>query len=361
MKIQFKNTSEQIALIKAMASNDMATAMKAREDFAAAMGPVIQQVLNFLSTAKLIYTDWPYSNDDDPSFPLDMFYGTGVDQVQVWSQSIAGGAGTSVVTGMQELKLAPYRLDVAVALLVKNIQRGRLPTVAMAMNRAAQELAVRQDRNAWLVALKAVAEASTAGTGHTIDATTANVLQLDDFNRLITLGKNLNRAFNNGTAANPYSKGITDIFLSYNLEEQLRGFVYQPMNTRAVPNTDESTAIALPDQIRQQIYDSAGASAVYGINITSMAEFGIGGVYNTLYGAYKTSGFTAASDEVAIGCDVGRGALIRGVATNEDTGSELSLEPDDTFTKRSGKVGWFGAIEEARLCADARAVVALEI
>jgi len=361
MKIQFKNTQEQVALIKAMASNDLTTAMKAREDFAAAMGPVIQQVVNFLSTAKLIYTDWQFAQDDDASFPLDMFYGTGVDQVQVWSQSIAGGTGTSVVTGLQELKVQTYQLETAIALLTRNVQRGRLPYVSMALNRAAQEVAIRQDRNAWLVVLKTLAEASTKGTAHVIDATTANVLQLDDFNRLLTLGKRLNTAFNSGTPANPFSNGYTDLFISYEMGEQLRSWAYQPMNTRAVPNTDESTAIPLPDNVRQQIYDSAGAMSIYKKNVVELAELGIGQAYNILYGAYQTSGFTTASDEIVLAVDSSRGALIRAVAQNTENGSELQLNVDDTFTKRSGKLGFYGGVEEGRICVDSRCVTGLEV
>ena len=91
MKLTLKNTPEQVELIRAMGSRNNVVAAEAAEAFAAFLGPVVLQVINQAGTAGAIYTDAPYDEDDSPSYPLDLYYNEGVNTVQVWSQSMAGG------------------------------------------------------------------------------------------------------------------------------------------------------------------------------------------------------------------------------------------------------------------------------
>lgn len=374
MKIKLKNTPEQIELIKAMASPDANKAMQARQALADFIGPVIQEVLNLEALSRTLYVDWPYNEDDEPSFPLDQFYGVGVDQVAVWQQDSAGGLGTSLVTGLKELKLDTYNLSSAVSLLIRNIQRGRLPYVSLALNRMAQEVLAKQERNAFLIALRAAGEAETNGLKHVISSTIANVLQLDDFNRLMTRSKRINTAFNGGTPDRMYSKGATDMIMSPEMMEQIRGFAYQPMNTRTVDGSagtpaGSSTAMPLPDSVRDQIYRSGGESEIYGINLHEALEFGVNQAYNAIFGEYEqgiTAGggggnFAPGTDECVLAIDLTREALIRPVAQNAATGAQFVVEVDDQFTKRSGKVGWFGGVTEGAVCVDSRCLSGLSI
>lgn len=362
VKIRIKNTPEQIELIRAMASKDRTKAIEARETFAKFIGPIVQQVLDLMATSSLIYVDWPYNEDDDPSFPLDMYFQAPVNHVHVWQQNMAGGLGTSLVTGLQELKLHTYRLDSAVSLLEKNVRRGRLPYVSLALNRMAQEVLRKQERNAWLVILKALGEAQTGSNKHVIAANTANVLQVHDLNQLLTRSKRINVAFNDGTPDQMYSKGATDLFVSPEAMEQVRSFAYQPMNTRAVPNTDESTAVPLPDSVREKVYTSPDVQEIYGLSLHEMLEFGISQDYNTLFEAHISgtingpggSAFATATDEILVGIDMSRDGLIRPVAQNADTGATFEAQVDDQWVTRSGKLGWFGSLEEGRVCLDSR-------
>lgn len=358
-KIRLKNTQKQIELIKAMASPNAVTAQKAREAFAAFIGPVVQQVLNLMGTANTVFVDWPYNEDDMPMFPLDVFWGTNVDHVQVWSQNTAGGLASSLVTGLQELPIATYRLDTAVSLLEKNVRRGRLPYVSLALNRMAQELLLKQEINKWTVLLRALAEArsGSAATEHVIQTTVADVLQLDDFNRLLTRSRIINTAFDGaGTPEAQYSRGATDIFFSPECMEQIRGFAYQPMNTRAVPDTSESTAVPLPDAIREEIYRNVGANEIYGILLHECLEFGINRRYNNIFDSYYSGAltFATANQEIIVGVDKSRDALIRPIAQNADSGASLTVQVDDQWSKRSGKLGFFGSVEEGAMVADAR-------
>ena len=138
-QIKLKNTAEQVELIKAMVSADAATASKARSAFATFIGPVIQQVLNLMGTANQLYTDWPFNEDDIPMFPLDQYYQNPVGTIKVWTQNAAGGLGSSLESGLQEMPITTFRLDTAVSWLEKTVLRGRLPYISLGLNRAAQE------------------------------------------------------------------------------------------------------------------------------------------------------------------------------------------------------------------------------
>lgn len=366
-KIKLDNTSKQVELVKAMVSNDPATSAKARAAFAQFIGPIIQQVLNLMGTVNYLYTDWPYNEDDLPMFPLDQYYQNPVGTVKVWTQNAAGGLGSSLETGLQEMSITTYRLDTAVSWLEKTLRRGRLPYVSLGLNRAAQELLRLQERNGWLVVLRALAEARTkSGVStleHVIQTTAADVLQLDDFNRWLTRAKRINVAFDNqGTPETLYSRGATDAFLSPEMMEQIRGFVYQPMNTRvgATGTTGtpagSSTAVPLPDATREAIYNSGGLSEVYGITLHEMLEFGINQRYNTLFDSFYSGALTfdTANQEIIVGVDRSRDAIIRPIAQNADSGSTLVMQEDDQWPKRAGKVGFYGAIEQGNAVIDSR-------
>lgn len=366
-RIKLKNTPKQVELIQAMADKDSTKAMQAREAFAEFIGPVIQQVLKMQALSPLIYEDWEYSGDNDPEIELDQFYNTGVGHVTVWQQSIAGGLGSNLLTGLTTLKVQTYELDSAVSLLVRNVQRGVLPYVSNALNRMAQEILVYQEYNAFYILLKALGEASTNGTKHVIAATTANVLQLDDFNRLLTRSKRLNVAFNGGTPDRMYSRGATDMIMSPEMMEQIRAFAYQPMNTRAVPNTDDSTALGLPDSVRTQIYNSGGESSIYGINLHEALEMGINQSYNNIFGAVAVgingpggAAFATGTDELVLAWDANRKVALRPVNTDL-AGNSVGVFVDDQFSRRSGKIGWFTKIVEGRLILDSRFVTGIAV
>ena len=366
MNLKLKNTPEQVELIKAMGSKDLEVSRQATQAFAAFIGPVIQKVIYQAATAGAIYSDVNYDEDDSPSYPLDLYYNEDAGHVKVWNQSIAGGLPSSQVEGMKELKIATYRLDSAVSFLKKYARRGRLDVVGKAVERMAQEVLVKQERNAWAVILKALAEASTGGADHLVAASTAGQFGVDDLSTLMTRIKRINQSFAGGTPENAYSNGITDLYVSPEVKAEIRGFAYQPMNTRGVPNSDESTAVPLPDAVREEIYRNAGTQEIFGVNIVEMNEFGKSQKYNTLFDEFDSGNispdggaFATAGEEVAVGIDNSRGAFIRPVAQQSDSGSTFVALADDQYTSRQEKMGFYGSLEEGRLCLDGRAVCGL--
>ena len=367
MNLKLKNTPEQVELIKAMGSKNRATAREAQEAFAAFLGPVVRQVLNQAGTAGAVYTDVPFDEDDSPSYPLDLYYNEGDNYVQTWSQSVAGGLPTSAVDGMAELKISTYRLDSAVSFLAKYARRARLDVISKGVERMSQEVLVKQERNAWAVILKALAEASTNSLTHVVKGTTANEFQLHDLNKLMTRIRRINESFADGTPDPAYSQGVTDLYVSPEIMQNIRSFAYQPMNTRTVGTGND---IALPDNVRSDIYNAAGTQEIYGINIVELNEFGVNKKYNTLFDTFATSGdidgpagqdFATGTDEILVGIDNSKGAFVRPIAQNADSGSTFNASPDDQYHARAEKIGFYGALEEGRACIDARAVVGITI
>jgi len=383
MNLKLKNTPEQVELIKALGSKNPAIAREASEAFAAFLGPVIQQVLLQAGSASNIYTDAPFNEDDSPSYPLDLYYNEGVGNISVWSQGMAGGLPTSMVSGGQELKIATYRLDSAVGFLKRYARRSRLDVVSKGLERMAQEILIKQERNAWAVVLKALANATTNSTGHVLSATTENVFQIHDMNRLLTLNKRINESFDNGTPDTAYSNGVTDLFVSPEIMEQVRAFAYQPMNTRkangdALSTDAASGGIALPDNLREGIYRAAGLPEIYGVALNELLELGTSEKYNVLYKSLidadgvssgqkgnvgsNAAAFHSTNDELVIGVDNSKGAFIRPIATQDNaSGGTFTVLPDDQFTQRADKTGFYGFLEEGRVCIDARAVVGLAV
>jgi hypothetical protein len=372
MKIQFDKNPEQIELIKALASDNKTVALEAQEAFAAFISEVVQQVLLQTATSSMIYRDVEFDEDDAPSIPLDLYYGLNEGHISVWSQTVGGGLPTNFVQGMQEMKVSTYRLDSAISMDKRYVRKARLDVVAAGLERMANEILVKQERNAWAVILKLLAEASTGGKSHIFRSSTSNIFQLDDMNNLWTLVRRLNAAYTGGTPVASQSRGLTDIFVSPEIKAQIRAFAYQPMNTRSgAVNSSGATSIALPDSVREDIYRGAGTSEIFGVTIHEMLELGHTRKYNELFGAFAgttnydvfggTGGtqFSNANDELIIGIDASRNAFLRPVAVQSDSRGQVKVLPDDQFLARSEKVGFYGFVEEGRVAVDARAAVGL--
>ena len=352
MKLKLKNTAEQIELVKAMGSRDNAVAAEANQAFAAFLGPVVAKVLMQAATASAIYTDLPYDEDDRPSIPLDLWYDGGEGYVTTWSQNVAGGLPTSTVEGFAEMKVATYRLDSAVSFLKRYARRGRLDVVSKAVERMANEVLVKQERNAWAVALKTLAE---SGNVLNTDETTVT-FTLDILNRLMTQVKRINRSYAGGTTTDSY--GLTDLFLSPEVKEDIRSFAYQPVSITTSSSTLPANNVLtnLPDAVREDIYRNAGTQEIYGVAIHDLIELGPNQKYQSLFKEFYTGSFTASSDELIVGLDLSKDAFVRPVARQAESGGTFTALPDDQFVARSEKIGFYGFLEEGRACVDSRAV-----
>jgi len=375
MEIKIKNTADQVELIKAMASKDPNTRYEARAAVAELVGPVISEVINNAPTLSNFYKRMPFSEFDNPSIPLDLFHDITDDAfIQIHSQTQAGGLSTNEMhLGSDELKFKSYPLDSAWSFNKRYAKQARLDVVSAIFTRMAQEFLLLQEKtsvNQWCGALVTAASkingTSTAGN-HVLAANVAGTISIHDFNRLLTRSKRIWSNYSTGTPVGGSRFGITDLIMSPEMTQEIRAMAYNPVNTTAVPNTDESTAIPATDEMRNQIMKSAGYPSIFDVNIIELLEMGINQRYNKIFSEINalegsTVSFTQATDEILLGIDRSKtNALIRPVIMDEDASADVSVSPDDQFVDRSKKIGYYASMNEARIVLENRALTGLVV
>ena len=137
--------------------------------------------------------------------------------------------------------------------------------------------------------------------------------------------------------------------------EDIRAMAYNPVNTRQA--TSGTTSMAAPEELRSQLYSAAGLPSFYGINIIEVLELGSGQRFNKIFDAVKGGvSFTEGSEQILIGVDRSRDALLRPVVLDEGSTGELNVLVDDQFSVRQNKIGYYGKVEEGRVCIDDKAL-----
>jgi len=381
MKITINRTEDQLALVKAMGSNNREEAYEAQAAVADLMGPVLNEVINNAQSIGNLFSTMTFGADDNPSIPLDLFYDiTDEDFITVYSQQVAGGLPYSqVFPAHNELKFSTYTLDSAFAFDKKYVRKSRLDVVSKTFTRMAQEILLKQEKTAFNVLASALVRGDTkigstaaAAGNHIIGSTVENQFLLNDFNRLITRCKRISASFSGGTPVGGTRVGVTDLMVSPEMVQELRAMAYEPINTRQGTAVSERS-VAGTDEFRNQLYAAAGLPSFYGINIIEILELGIGQRFNkifdamvtaagaTVIGGGNTGTFSQANDEILIGIDRSRESLVRPVVLDEGTSAEFSIMVDDQFTVRQNKVGYYGKLEEGRICLDDRALVGIVV
>jgi len=387
MKITLKRTPEQVELIKAMASRNRNVAYEAQVALAEFIGPVLAEVLNNAPTVSSLFQSLQFDADDNPSIPLDLYYDIAdEDYVKVWSQSHAGGLPSSqVLPTVSELKVATYTLDSAVDFDRRYAAKSRMDVVSKTFTRVAQEILLKQDRTSATLVMSSLAGASIKSSPLTANTqvfrtAVADTVLIDDFNKLMTLAKRVNTSWIGGTPTTR-TRGITDIVCSPEVVGSIRAMAYNPVNTNAGVTTDAgggsagitSSVVAAPEGLRNELYQNAGLDSFMGVNILEFNEFGKGQKFNTLFdtaaGATTYATFAGArtavfdgaadGDEIIVGVDRTRDSLMRVVATDPDSQSEMNLVADDQYSIRQNKIGYFGQIEEGRIVLDNRVLLGL--
>jgi len=377
MKITLEKTPEQVELIKAMASKNRDVAYEAQTALAEFIGPVLAEVVNTAPTVSNMFTSLQFNSDESPSIPLDLYHDiTDEDYIQVWSQSVPGGLPTNQVAPSQsELKFTTYTLDSALSFDKRYASRSRLDVVSKTFTRMAQEILLKQEKTSASMIMTALAKAETNGEKHVIRSAQANRFLLSDLNKLFTKAKRINTSWTGGTPADRRGRGITDLLVSPEIVEEIRGLAYNPINTRGgeggAPTAGDG--IAGTDTMRDAIFNSAGIPEFYGVSIQEYNEMGVDQKWNKVFDTaagttsyddhYSVAGtlttFTEADEQILVGVDLSRESMIRAVATDSESGDEFSLVSDDQFVTRQSKIGYYGSLEEGRMIIDDRVLLGL--
>ena len=376
MKITLEKTPEQVELIKAMASKNRDVAYEAQTALAEFIGPVLAEVVNTAPTVSNMFTTLQFNSDESPSIPLDLYHDiTDEDYIQVWSQSVPGGLPTNQVAPSQsELKFTTYTLDSALSFDKRYASRSRLDVVSKTFTRMAQEILLKQEKTSATMIMTALANAETNNEKHVIRSAQAGRFLLSDLNKLFTKAKRINTSWTGGTPAERRGRGITDLLVSPEIVEEIRGLAYNPINTKG-----DKTDIAGTDSMRDAIFNSAGIPEFYGVSIQEYNEMGEGQKWNTsfdvaagntnfedFYSVPKNSGTAFGfggtpntEEQILVGVDLSRESMIRAVATDSESGDEFSLVSDDQFVTRQSKIGYYGSLEEGRMIIDDRVLLGL--
>jgi hypothetical protein len=208
---------------------------------------------------------------------------------------------------------------------------------------------------------------------HVFRTAQANRLLLDDLNKLFTKIKRNNASWDGGTPTGA-RKGLSDLLVSPEVVEQIRAMAYNPINTLA-PNGAAvgatSQPVTLVDPEREKVFGQGGLTEFYGISIMEILELGVGKRFNDVFdtvagvtdymdaGGSSSAVFAGATEEIIVGLDRTRDAMVRAIAVDSDTGSEFNLVADDQFSNRQQRIGYYGALEEGRMVLDDRALVGL--
>ncbi len=375
MEIKIERTPEQVELVKAMASKNREVAFEAQAALGDFIGPVLAEVVNQAPTVSNLFTTLQFNSEDNASIPLDLYHDVGdEDYVQIWSQNAPGGLPTNhVAPRQQEMKFTTYRLDSAVSFDKRFAARSRMDVVSKTFTRIAQEILLKQEKTSASMIMTALANASTNSIEHVMRSHTQGRFLLADLNKLFTRIKRINTAWTGGTPADRRGRGITDLIVSPEIVEEIRGMAYNPINTKG-----DLTDIPGTDTMRESVFNSAGIPEFYGVSIMEINEMGVGQKYNDLfnlvsetadaggdkdYGAYgdgtAATTFNEAEEQVILGVDLSRESMLRAVATDSETGAEFDLVVDDQFVSRSQKIGYYGSLEEGRMILDDRVLTGL--
>jgi hypothetical protein len=376
MKISLKRTPEQIELIKAMASKNRDVAYEAQVALAAFLGPVLAEVINNAPVLSNLFSPLSFNSEDNPSIPLDLYYDiTDEDYITVYSQQVAGGLPTNqVLPTTSEMKITTYRLDSALSFDKRYAAKSRMDVVSKTFTRMAQEILAKQERTSGNLILSSLAAASTNGKRHVQRANAVGRFLLQDMNELLTLSRRVFTSFTGGTMPTGQAgMGVTDLIISPEIEEELRAMAYNPINTKGVMDRAVTTivdsGITAPDSVRAGLFNGAGVSSFYGVNLMVFNEFGLTRKFNTIFdtvadttsfatanGTTLNTAFDGTKDELILGINRNRESLIRAIAVDSETGSEFSLVADDQYSIRQNKIGYFGSLEEGRMVLDNRAL-----
>ena len=370
MKISLKRTPEQVELIKAMASRNRSVAYEAQVALAEFIGPVLAEVINNAPTLSNLFTTLQFNADDNPSIPLDLYYDiTDEDYVKVYSTAAAGGLPQNqVLPTASEMKIATYSLDSAISFDRRYAAKSRMDVVSKTFTRLAQEVLLKQERISANLVLGSLADASTNSLDHVIRCASDGRVVLDDLNKLLTRAKRINTSWATGPPAARSGRGVTDIIVSPEVTQELRAMAYNPINTEGTV-----TDIPATDDLRNQVFNSAGLPEFYGISIMEINELGAAQKFNDIFDAaagsstYSKADSTqdqvfngaANKDEVIVGLDRSRDSLVRAVAVDDESGGEFNLIADDQYSVRQNKIGYYGSLEEGRMVLDDRALVGL--
>lgn len=378
MNIKLKNDKpETSALLKAIGSHDFDTSKDAMKIFAKLVGEVAQTVLDETNIIDSFYDNMTVNEFDQKSIHLSDFHDIDdPDYVRVTYSTKPGDLSTSMMVGADDFPIQFFNIQSAISMAKKYLRAGQINHAEAAISKMLNEVIFKMKTQGVQPILQSIAQAQTNSKYHVIRTDVAGKLGLNDFNRLKTLAS---RIVTSGLGGTPQgTRNFTDLVCSPEVVAEIRAIAYQPMNTRGVPDSAESTAIAAPESLREEVYRSAGIASIYGTNIIELQEMGIGQLYNTFFDEYAGSityanageatdssnrtAFDGDTEELIIGLNRSTGiknGLIKAGIADSETSQVFNVRPDTQFMDREDKTGFFGTAEVSYTSVEPRNLFAI--
>jgi hypothetical protein len=367
MKIKLKSEKpEHVELIKAMGANDGDSAREAMKIFAALVGPLAKQVIDESDVISGLYDTLSVGEFEPRTIPLADYHNIDdPDYVRVSMSSRPGDLAYNQMTGADDIAFSTAYISAAIAFYKKYLKAGRIAHAEAGIRKLINEVRYKVKRQAIQPILDSLANSETNDRRHIIRSNTANQLGLADFNRLQTMAA---RILTSGLGDTPAgldnaTRAIDLLIMSPEMIEEIRAMAYEPMNTRGVPDTAESTALAAPESVRESVYNSGGIPSIYGTEIVQLNEMGLNQDFNTIFdalagsveypdageasGSSNTTAFNGTNEEFILGVSrkVDVNGLLKVEINDSETGSAFNVMPDDQFRARDGKTGMWGQAE----------------
>lgn len=381
LKMEIKRTPEQVALAHQLGSKtNKADSMAAAEAIAAVVSEPLLKVIQQAPVFSNFFARQTYGPDEAPTIPMTPLFDTRAPgYMLVWSASAPGGLATNHMQGANDLVVQVRNYNGAADVDKKWVrnQQPRLNVISDALTRLAQEVLIKQNRDATTVLMASLANsfidgnsANTAATNYQIfRSATAGVFQMDDFNTIITKYRRIVPSWVGGTPIGT-RPSITDLCGSPEWLGFVRSIAYQPVNTRnGATTTSGASSLAATDEVRNKIYNSGGLPNLFDVDLHEFNELGVGQIYNNLFATYATGTYTgnggvstatfnSATEQVVIGLNLDWFDLVS-LSQTDEAGAEWSLIADDQYPLRSDKVGWYGSVNQGFISVDARGKLGL--
>lgn len=378
LKVEFKHTPEQVALVKKMGSRNKLESLAAAEALAAIMAQPILQVIEQAPVISNLYTTLTYDSGTPSSIELDPYFDIrSRDFLNVWNWAQPGGTQMNFVEGATSLYVQCYNIGSEVAMNKNQLRAGKLDYLAAHLTRLVQEILLVQETNAAFVLFNSVAGARIDGNSSNTATTnlpvaraaTQGVFQLDDFNSIMIGYDRTTSSWVGGTPVND-RRDITDLLGSPEWMGQIRAIAYQPSNTRqGSVATQGGSSIAAPESLRDQIWRAGGIPDLFNVNLHKVYEMGIGATRNfnavfataagttayVGYGGVGSAAFSPSTEQIVVGLNSEMFDLAR--LRENDYNGEFSLVADDSqnFNVRSDKLGYQGYLREGYSSVEGRA------
>ena len=381
LHVDIKLTPEQQSIVRELASNNRTESLAAQEAIAAAVNRPLLQIIEQAPVFANWFQLYSVGPNEAPKLPLSLFFDIKQrDYLHVFTQSMAGGMATNFVQGISDMYVSTYPYQGGASLDKSFIRSSNLQAVAQTLERIAQEVLILQNRNATNIIMASLAAARIDGNSsntavsnlEVIRARTAGVFGLQEFNDMKTKYRRIVSSWVGGTPLG-IKASLTDLAVSPEIMGQIRAISFQPQNTRAgsIGATETSnTSIAAPESVREEIWKGGGLTSFFETDLHEYNELGVGQSYNTVFDTYAgatsyadvtgagSAAFNGATEEILVGANQSMFDLVK-VRQMPDAGSEWTVAADDSYTTKSGRIGFYGVEQAGYTSLDGRAKIGL--